>query len=319
MAVVEALKNISFFNNFDDAVLEPISEACSTELYDRGANVFRRGDAGSKIFFVQSGRVDVVGDIPPDLQFVLSTIESGDFFGEMGILSDTRHSTTGVVQEDLISLVLHREDFNNLISVLPRTAMLLLKTLGCRLSRRYRQFNEQFLFTRSIAGTLDEPGSDRETIQGDHPDAILRHPLDGEIFKLLSSLGERLTLGKGEVIIPEGGKKRDFYVLVDGKAIVKKYLPGGSALVLSFLEPGCLLGEMSFLDHGFRSAQVESLTPVTLAAFWPKKLDILEKTDMPRLNTILLGILRYMLANINQTNEQYLEAKHKIHTQLHAD
>ena len=318
MAVVEALRSIPVFQPLDQGILEPIAELCGTELFDKGDNVFRKGDLGNRMFFIQRGQVDVVGTASSGTEFPLSQIGSGDFFGETGMLGDNSYGTTTVVKEDLISLVLRRQDFIALLDEYPESALELLKSVGRQLSHRVRQLNEQFLFTRSLANTLE----DVETNDSDrleHPDAMETLALDSQTFEFLRTMGEEVSLGQDEILVPEGGRQRDFYILEDGRAIVQKKLPGGESLVLAFIIAGGIFGEMSFLDHGFRSAEMRSLSPVKLRAYWGNSLDRLSQTDIERLNKVYLGIIRHMCANYNLTGEDYLEAKYKIYLTLHPE
>lgn len=319
MAVVEALQKIPIFRNMPSDDLAPIADVCLTELYDKGDNVFRKGESGNKMFFVQKGVVDIIGIASAGTEFPLAQIETGDFFGEQGILTRERHATTTVVREDLISLVLRRQSFQDLLVECPYSALKLLKIVGAQLSTRVRHLNEQFLFARSIASTLDDVSTEGDEDRPEHPDAVEARKLEPQTVDFLSTLGEEVHLGQDEVIIPEGGKQRDFYILKKGRAVVQKKLPGGERLVLAFIGAGGIFGEMSFLDYGFRSAEVRSIGEVELCAFWGRSLDRLAHTNVQKLNKVYLEIIRHMCANYNLTGEDYLEAKYKIHVTMYPD
>ncbi len=312
VAITKVLKKIPCFREFDPSVLEPIAEACNTMFFNEEERVFRKGDQANKMFFIQEGIVDVVGFSPSKSQFVLSSKEPGEFFGAMEMLTGTPRSTTVKARKNLMALVLDHRGFLDILAKSPSSALCLLKTIGRSLSERIRQLNEQFIFTRAIASTLDNLELNRQQILEGHPDALIARSLDTPTLEFFEKLGPGMTLGPDEVIIPEGGRQRDFYVLLEGEAVVKKSLRSGSEMVLAFLKPGCIFGEMSFLDHGSRSAQVTSLTPVKLAAFWEKRMIVLEKTDIRHLNLIYLGIIRHIISNIEHTSQGYLEIKQAI-------
>jgi CRP-like cAMP-binding protein len=71
-----------------------IAQLARSVSFSRGEVVFREGDEGDDVLFVQAGQVQV-SRRGPDGPQSLTTLESGDFFGELGMLGDGyRHATT---------------------------------------------------------------------------------------------------------------------------------------------------------------------------------------------------------------------------------
>ena len=66
-----------------------------------------------------------------------------------------------------------------------------------------------------------------------------------------------LTFKKGEIILEEGDKSRDLYLLKDGSMTVKIHLPGKNLNKrLYTYSSGIVFGEIAFLDGGCRSAGI---------------------------------------------------------------
>ena len=80
--------------------------------------------------------------------------------------------------------------------------------------------------------------------------------LSDKSVKAIASQGKELTYNAGDTIVNEGSIGVGFYLLLDGKAEVRK---GGK--VLATLGRGQFFGEMSLIDELPRSADVVAVAP----------------------------------------------------------
>jgi CRP-like cAMP-binding protein len=65
----------------------------------------------------------------------------------------------------------------------------------------------------------------------------------------------------GSILCQEGEYGQEAFIIVDGEAEVSL---GGT--FLARVGPGAVVGEMALLEHGFRSATVTAVTPMTVHA-----------------------------------------------------
>lgn len=65
--------------------------------------VFKRGDKGDSFFVVAKGKISITLELPQGAQEV-STLEAGDFFGEIAMLTRARRTATVTGVEDTIVL-----------------------------------------------------------------------------------------------------------------------------------------------------------------------------------------------------------------------
>lgn len=102
-----------------------------------------------------------------------------------------------------------------------------------------------------------------------------------------------IKLKEDEIIIHEGSQSNSMYWVQAGQLVVVKKR-GTEEVFLGHIQSGELVGEMSFLDGGYRSATVKALTDCDLieipketidAVFssQPKWLEVLVKTLAERL------------------------------------
>ncbi len=80
--------------------------------------------------------------------------------------------------------------------------------------------------------------------------------LDVKKRKSMASQGKEISYKAGETIVEEGSMGVGFYLVIDGKAEVRK-----GSRVLATLGKGQFFGEMSLIDEQPRSADVVAVTP----------------------------------------------------------
>lgn len=96
---------------------------------------------------------------------------------------------------------------------------------------------------------------------------------------------------QGAVILHEGEHTRDMYVLLEGRASVRR-----RGLDVAALEPGAHFGELGLLTGRPRAASVIATTDVTLARLAPAAFDRMEREDP----ALALAVLRQVMAALQQ-------------------
>jgi glutaminase len=126
------------------ARLEPLLQPRSVRA---GELVIRRGDDGSAMFFVESGRfttsvsVDLGGEQRRWSR--VATFTAGMCFGEISFLNGQPRTADVIADEDSRCLVLHRADFDALCQDDPQTATQLLLMLAGELGARLVRTSSQ--------------------------------------------------------------------------------------------------------------------------------------------------------------------------------
>jgi cyclic nucleotide-binding protein len=104
---------------FDHAIFEP------------GQVIFHQGEMADCSYFIQSGRVEVLREENGEGK-VLAQLSSGEYFGEMALLSNQpRNATVRAVTTTRLALV-GKENFLAMLRVLPSTRTDILKTVQKR-------------------------------------------------------------------------------------------------------------------------------------------------------------------------------------------
>ena len=103
----------------------------------------------------------------------------------------------------------------------------------------------------------------------------------------IARLAERLEVDAGEVLVKEGARTKEFYLILDGKAEVSR---GGATLAV--LGSGEYFGELALLDPAPRNATVTMTTSGQVLCLAQREFATL-LTDVPTLTAQLLkGLAR---------------------------
>src|SRR5918995_4030330 len=71
--------------------------------------------------------------------------------------------------------------------------------------------------------------------------------------------GDEITMTAGSLVVDQGQTGREAFVVLDGTVAVKR-----NGRKVATLGPGAIVGELSLLDHGPRTARAECETDCTL-------------------------------------------------------
>ncbi|MBT8207863.1 MAG: cyclic nucleotide-binding domain-containing protein [Acidimicrobiia bacterium] len=84
-----------------------------------GQRLMRRGEVGSELYFIEEGSVEVLGT---DDESVIAVLGSGDFVGEMALLTDQPRANTVIAADYCIVYALDRVGFNRVLENFPDVA-----------------------------------------------------------------------------------------------------------------------------------------------------------------------------------------------------
>lgn len=75
----------------------------------------------------------------------------------------------------------------------------------------------------------------------------------------IAKAGDEVTISAGAVVVDQGQTGREAFVLLKGSATVRR-----NGKKVATLGPGAVIGELSLLDHGPRTATVSADTDCTM-------------------------------------------------------
>jgi CRP-like cAMP-binding protein len=131
-----------FFKGLDEAVIDWLVPRALSRKLKKGTVLFRKGDAGSKLYAVCAGAVRISSTSEQGSDAILNLIIPGDIFGEIAFLDRGPRTADAVVVEDSEVMVIERHDFIQLLRQYPEVSMRLIEILCSRLRRTSEQVED---------------------------------------------------------------------------------------------------------------------------------------------------------------------------------
>ena len=112
---INILRDVPLFKDLDESFLMEISDMFITERVPAGRTIIAEGDEGSRFYIIIRGKVSVsatddVGDVHR-----IATLDDGDYFGEIALLTDKPTTATVETLVSSIFLILQREQLQKLM------------------------------------------------------------------------------------------------------------------------------------------------------------------------------------------------------------
>ncbi|HZZ90943.1 MAG TPA: cyclic nucleotide-binding domain-containing protein [Usitatibacter sp.] len=187
-----------------------------------GEAVFLRNDYTNSFFMVIGGEVHV--EMPrEDRESAWHTLGPGEFFGELGLISGRRRSSTVKAGPDCVLIEAPRRAMLKLIASVESIRKEIDATFLRRAVRNY------------LAPTL---------------------PI-AEVDKLLADGVQVRKYAGGDVLFQEGDAPDGLYLIRRGSVMISRVI-AGREVVLSYLSAGNYVGEMALLSDSPRSATVKA-------------------------------------------------------------
>ena len=99
------------------------------ERFPEGATIFRQGDPGDCAYFLRKGEVAVVDE---QTNSPVRTLSAGEYFGEIALVTNQPRTATVRAVSSVEVAVLGKENFLNMMRLLPTTEEEILHTVQTR-------------------------------------------------------------------------------------------------------------------------------------------------------------------------------------------
>ena len=126
-AIAERLAEHVLFKGVDRANREALIRVMERRHFPKGAVLFRRGDPGSAMYIILSGKVRIYTEDAEGNEFTIRYLS--EMFGEFSMLDQRPRSASVAVAEDLDVLILHRDDFTRYLREHPMVGLAMMRNL----------------------------------------------------------------------------------------------------------------------------------------------------------------------------------------------
>lgn len=143
--IVKQLPLFSELNFFEKSL---IAKKCELVAFKTSDVVYREGDIPDAFYCLVSGRVRLFAKTREGQEQVLEYLSRGKYFGIISLLTGEPHSVTVEVINDLVILKIKKEDFDYILTRIPKLAIDLSQSLSRRLKRK--DLHQKTIFESTI-------------------------------------------------------------------------------------------------------------------------------------------------------------------------
>lgn len=216
--------------------------AFGPEKHPAGATIIHQGDESDKFYIITRGRVEIIVRQENGRQSVIDTLEAGDYFGEVGIMTKQRRMATVRALTDLNLMAMDRATFARWLKSSEIIQQEIVDLVKKRMPKPEKP-QTQFLNPEQVALPTMQKGF-----------------FEIEAIKHMESYKPR------QVIVHQGEIADKFFVIVDGRVEVL-VAQGEQKVVINELGKGDYFGEVGLLEKSTRIATVRAKTAVKVVTF----------------------------------------------------
>jgi CRP/FNR family transcriptional regulator, cyclic AMP receptor protein len=143
MEHVSLLRSIPMFQGLTEEDLSALSSKLVERTFPAGKAIMAQGDAGSEMYIVATGHVNIFLPGESSRRVSLKDIARGEYFGELALFDDKPRSASALATTDAVLLALSRETLSSYLADRPRAAMNILQTMAERLRETNAMLSER--------------------------------------------------------------------------------------------------------------------------------------------------------------------------------
>jgi CRP-like cAMP-binding protein len=261
------LRRFKVLANFSDEQIFQLTRAAEPDVHEPGSQVFAHRSDGRDLYLVERGEV-AIRRATSYGTFALGNLGRGDLFGEVSFVTGQPRSSDATATQTTHLLRFAAESLEGLIDTNPELGVQLYWALWHALATKLRGTNEQlrgffsadsvpenFLRLRkakhSAAGAVTVEDSDKIRL-------FREQGLSRRELMTLATFSREKKFAAGAALFQEGDEGSEMYVVLEGRTMISKYIPGAGEEALAILERGDFFGEMSLIDGEPRSADARA-------------------------------------------------------------
>lgn len=138
IAVNETTRGMAIFQGLEEGELIKIAGLCSVVEQPAGSVVLRAGERGDVFYMVMEGSMNIMG---PDGASLIGHVHTGDFLGEISLVSQQPYTATAIAATDVKLVALKHQDFERLINRYPRIGMRVMRNIAISVGEKLRLLN----------------------------------------------------------------------------------------------------------------------------------------------------------------------------------
>jgi len=131
--VSKAIPNIYLFSGMTEEQVRQLAGRCTLETFDPEERIFTEHEVSKEMYIVMEGKVEITTG---KSQTLIDSIESGECFSEMSLLTGSSHSATATAKSRVETAVLSHNDITQLIRQRQDIGVIIYRNLAIGLTKK---------------------------------------------------------------------------------------------------------------------------------------------------------------------------------------
>jgi CRP/FNR family transcriptional regulator, cyclic AMP receptor protein len=270
------LRRLKPLAHFSDEQIFRLTQAAHEEVHDVGSQIFGHRTQGRDLYVLERGAITVQRTTSYGT-FALGVVEPGDFFGEAGFITGQEHNSDALAETPSQVFRLEAQALDALIESSAEIGVQVYWSLWHSLARKLRATNDQlktFFSSESMPENFlrlrKQPTGGAAAVKVEPSDKIRlfrEQGLSRRELMTLATFSREKRFPSGASLFQEGDEGSEMYIILEGRVMISKFIPGAGEEALAILERGDFFGEMSLIDGEPRSADARAHgSPLTVLA-----------------------------------------------------
>jgi CRP/FNR family cyclic AMP-dependent transcriptional regulator len=308
--IASLLRRWELFAHFTPEQLAQLAGCTSLVQLPPRAIMLKEGESTFDTYLIQSGSVRIQRKTPYG-KFALASLGPGTLFGETSFVDGGPRTGDAVTATDSELLAFDPQALQELLERDPRFRLALYWAFWKSLSGKLRQTNDNLtrFFSVERPESIEEPvthfqaGGDFHVDMAAKRKLFAEQKLSGLEINFLTTLSREKQFSPQQVIFREGESAHEMYVVLEGRVMISKFIPGAGEEALAFIERGGYFGEMALIDNAPRSADAKAHDEGAVVLAIPREvlegiLDI-NKVSSLRLLSLLCNLVASRLRELD--------------------
>lgn len=120
------------FRDLPEADLRSLADHCQERIFTPGSVIFNRGDAGSAMYVIAHGQVNVHLPDQGTRRMSLTDMADGEYFGEVALFDEQPRTASAVATTEVALLEVSRAALISMLQQRPSAALIMLRTMAAR-------------------------------------------------------------------------------------------------------------------------------------------------------------------------------------------
>ncbi len=137
------LKGIELFESLSVGELAAIASIIEEVDYPIGEIIIKEGAHGDTLYMMTQGEVSVIKDLGEVNEIEIDRMTDGEYFGEMALFEDMVRSVSIRTEKPSAFMILHKQEFKEIIREYPQIALEICKVLSGRIRNLTKKIEDR--------------------------------------------------------------------------------------------------------------------------------------------------------------------------------